>query len=167
MLEKIKTPETKPFYLTTEFWAHAVLQLLTWVGTLPTAGMPGGKTTFSIAAFVGYALSRGLAKSGSPFEQGEAALSALLHNNGVSTAPTDLPTQAGDIQPQWPPGDAAGVKGVDQPAAPTQQIPAAAAPAAEAVQTGITDLAAIAAKVREVASEHPEVIQQLKSEGIL
>lgn len=59
--------ETKPFYLTSEFWLHAVGQLLLWLGTLPTDGAPGWvKTVISLALVASYGLSRGVAKSGTP-----------------------------------------------------------------------------------------------------
>jgi hypothetical protein len=59
--------ETKPFYKTSEFWLHAIGQLLLWVGALPTAGAPPWvKSVVSLALVAGYGLSRGLAKSGTP-----------------------------------------------------------------------------------------------------
>jgi hypothetical protein len=157
----MKTQETKPFYLTTEFWGHAVLQFLLWVGALPTEGMPAwGKTAISATALIGYGLSRGLAKSGSPFNV-DALLSAVLHNN---TAPDELP-QVGttDIPPQLPSVDGSGTAG----AKPAPQAPAAAAQAEQLVEAGVTDLAKLADQIRHAASEHPEVINQLKSEGVL
>jgi hypothetical protein len=151
-------PETKAFYKTTEFWGHLVAQILLWAGALPTGGLPSwGTTAISFAGLMGYGVSRGLAKSGSPFNIG-ATLSAVLHDN---TSPDTLP-QVGtsDIQPSLPGGDAAGLKGVDAP-------PASAAQAETLVQEGVTDLAKLADTVRHIASEHPEVVNQLKAEGVL
>jgi hypothetical protein len=66
-MEKIQ--ETKPFYLTSEFWVSAGLQILLWIGALPTDGAPSwAKTAISAAGVVAYALSRGVAKSGPPFK---------------------------------------------------------------------------------------------------
>lgn len=155
----MNTPETKAFYKTTEFWTHLIAQVLLWAGALPTGGLPSwGVTAISFAGLIGYGTSRGLAKSGSPFNLG-TTLSAILHNN---TAPDELP-QVGtsDITPSFPPIDGAGTKGV------AQGPPAQAAKAEEIVQQGVTDLAKAAAFIRHVASENPEVIAQLKGEGVL
>jgi len=168
MLEKLKTSETKPFYLTSEFWLHGVLQLLLWVGALPTQGMPGwGRTVISAVALIGYGLSRGLAKGGSPFEDVTTGLSAVLHDTGAADSP-----QAGttDIPLQLPPTDGAGLKNVSaaQPAAADVAAEVDnTGQAAAAVQTGVVGLAKILGDVRHAVTEHPEIVQQLRQEGLL
>lgn len=56
--------ETKPFYLTSEFWITVGVTAASLSGGLPV----GGKLASIIAAIstAAYALSRGLAKSGVP-----------------------------------------------------------------------------------------------------
>jgi hypothetical protein len=73
--DAMKTPQGKPFYITSEFWLHNLAQLLLWAGALPTAGTPGYfKTIVSVAAAAAYIVSRGFAKAGtSPTAIGDQA----------------------------------------------------------------------------------------------
>lgn len=77
----VPVKETKAFYLTSEFWIHNVLQLLLWVGALPTDGAaPWVTTVISAAAAGSYILSRGVAKSGTTPEA-----TAVLAAEGTQT----------------------------------------------------------------------------------
>lgn len=57
--------ETKAGYKTTEFWAALATVILTQVGALHLPGHYGA-TIATVAAVLGYVLSRGIAKAGVP-----------------------------------------------------------------------------------------------------
>lgn len=139
MLEKVKeviaTPETKPFYLTSEFSLLVVAAANTVVISNPT----DAKTLISDALVAIYGVIRGISKAGTPYEEstGEAA--------------AELPTQTGDIPLSLPAGGS-GLKGV-------QPAPAAATQSAALPDT--------LGQARELLSEHPELVQQLKQEGVI
>lgn len=60
--------ETKPGYLTTEFWLLIVANVLINLGAIDV-GDAKIKGLITLATIIGYQLSRGLAKSGVPAEQ--------------------------------------------------------------------------------------------------
>jgi hypothetical protein len=136
----MKTPETKPFYLTSEFYLLVIAAINTIVISNPT-----DKKTLITDIMAGiYAVARGIAKSGSPYE-----------GEGSEQQPTALPQAGnGDILPALPPPDAAGVKGVQQGEPPAaRNMPGTLAPKLDTV--------------REILTESPEIIEQLKGEGVL
>jgi len=55
--------ETKPFYVTSEFWVFVGIVLTASLNLLPT-GNPEVRTAVVAAAAVAYKVSRGLAKAG-------------------------------------------------------------------------------------------------------
>jgi hypothetical protein len=136
----MKTPETKPFYLTSEFYLLVIAAINTIVISNPT-----DKKTLITDIMAGvYAVARGIAKSGSPYE-GES----------LEQQPTKLPQPGtSDVLPQLPPADAAGVKGA-QPGEPPVAVPP------------VNSLQGKLDAVREILAESPEIIEQLKSEGVL
>jgi hypothetical protein len=58
-----KNSETKPFYVTSEFWVFVGAEVTTLAGWLPTHN-PELRTILAGAAAGAYKLSRGLAKAG-------------------------------------------------------------------------------------------------------
>lgn len=58
-----KNSETKPFYVTSEFWVFVGAEVTTFAGWLPTHNGEVKTIVASVAA-AAYKLSRGLAKSG-------------------------------------------------------------------------------------------------------
>lgn len=58
-----KNSETKPFYVTSEFWVFVGAEITTFAGWLPTSNSEL-KTIVAAAAAGAYKLSRGLAKAG-------------------------------------------------------------------------------------------------------
>ena len=55
--------ETKPFYLTSEFWASLAAVIAALAGAFPVSGRIA--SILAVAVTGAYAISRGLAKSGS------------------------------------------------------------------------------------------------------
>lgn len=56
--------ETKPFYLTSEFWITIATIVTTLAGALPVGGRTA--TILATVAAAAYTISRGLAKAGVP-----------------------------------------------------------------------------------------------------
>ena len=56
--------ETKPFYLTSEFWVTVGAVVAALAGVFPVNGRVGA--TLAVVSAAAYAISRGLAKSGTP-----------------------------------------------------------------------------------------------------
>lgn len=86
-----RIPETKPFYLTSEFWATVALQIACIGGVLP-----GGSKITGIVMGVSaaaYALARGLAKSGVT----PGVDSSLTGDPDDTAGAEDQPTQIGDV----------------------------------------------------------------------
>lgn len=58
-----KNSETKPFYVTSEFWVFVGAEVTAFAGWLPT-GSANVRTLIAGAAAAAYKLSRGLSKAG-------------------------------------------------------------------------------------------------------
>lgn len=83
--------ETKPFYLTSEFWATVALTITNVAGGLNLHGRAQGVVQ---AVIVGaYALARGLAKGGVPFNP-DPTVPDL--DNVPVTSPAEVPPDQGD-----------------------------------------------------------------------
>lgn len=59
--------ESKPGYLTTEFWLIVIAEVLTQTGAIPIPDKY--KWISATLAVIGYAISRGLAKLNVPYEK--------------------------------------------------------------------------------------------------
>ncbi len=61
--------ESKPGYLTTEFWITLIVGAITWLAHAADSGAFGLKTTAALTSglAVAYAIARGLAKQGVPY----------------------------------------------------------------------------------------------------
>jgi hypothetical protein len=56
--------ETRPFYYTSEFWITVGAVIASLAGVFPVNGKVG--STLAVVSAAAYAISRGLAKSGTP-----------------------------------------------------------------------------------------------------
>jgi hypothetical protein len=82
--EAVEPVESKPGYLTTEFWLILLLNVLPELGAIDV-GDTKIKGLIHVASIVGYALSRGLAKAGVPNVIPAASLTPV-NNTFVGTA---------------------------------------------------------------------------------
>ena len=86
--------ETKPFFLTSEFWITVAVMVTAVSGVIPDVSGKYKALGATIAA-AAYAISRGLAKNGVPFYgKPDKIPSGILHEGELEDGDVDVPVKA-------------------------------------------------------------------------